>query len=79
MLCEDSKDSMEEEEVASVNFKDGYLFVNGHEISYEDQMLTSSRFFLVDLCMDLPMEEGIKDFDNKYFNFMMMKQLIQDL
>ena len=41
--------------------------------------MSRDRFFLTDLCIDLPMTEWLKEFDHEFFNFKMAKMLISDL
>ena len=55
------------------------MLVNKHEVSYEQQSLSKDRFFITDLCIDLPVDEGIKEFDSKYFNHLLIKMIVEDL
>ena len=62
-----------------IEFRGEFMLVNGVPIPYEEQMITEDTFYLVDLGIDLPLEEGVKQFDAKYFNFLYVKHLIKDL
>ncbi len=54
-----------------------FMKVNGKEIPYTKQMIQNNSFYLTDFGMDLPIEEGIKNFDQRYFQFMLNKQILK--
>ena len=62
-----------------LEFKGEFLLINGKEAPYEKQMIRNNSFFIVDLGLDLPLEEEIKIFDKKYFNYLLNKQIIKEL
>ena len=73
---ERKKMSMKE---AGIIFEGELLMVKGHPVSYEDQVLSESGLFLTDFGIDLPIEKGLLEFDDDYFNFMLINKVIKEL
>jgi hypothetical protein len=46
-----------------VQIQGEFMIVNGKEIPYAKQMVRNNNFYLTDLGIDLPLEEGVKKFD----------------
>jgi hypothetical protein len=69
----------EESQTPSIEIRGEELIVNGKEIAYEHQMLTKNSLYLVDEGIDLPIEEGIKDYDDRYFDFRLLRLIISEL
>ena len=63
----------------SIIFQEEFLLINGHQISYQQQSLSKTRFYMPQFGIDLPMEAGVIQFDSHYFNFYFIRNLLKEL